>query len=61
MTKPNQTRHARSLPRRLLRSLLKSWQFQAERRRLESLPDRTLSDIGISRSDIPRILRDSMF
>jgi uncharacterized protein YjiS (DUF1127 family) len=39
---------------------LRSWRrFNANLRELNSLGDRELADIGISRSDIPRVAWDS--
>ncbi len=42
--------------RRLAAQAVRFWQFRKATRKLEGLDDRALNDLGISRSDISRVV-----
>jgi len=46
-----------AIPRALLRAVRSAWHTHSERRLLQELSDHHLRDIGISREQIPHVIR----
>ena len=65
LTYPGLASHAPKLAEEALKRAVATWRLHAQYRKsveeMEDLSDRTLSDLGIHRSDIRRVAREAIY